>query len=161
MESRTNNKLKIMEMKILSVREIHEIKDQVIDYFSSKWSVSRVIYEDCISHSITTPNPLPQWYILVKNGEWIGCAGLVTNDFISRMDLYPWLCGLFIEEKHRGHSYGRLLIGKAMEDARAGGFSNVYLCTDHVGYYEKYGFEYLGTGYHPWDEESRIYGIHL
>ena len=43
------------------------------------------------------------------------------------------------------------------EDAAAAGFPAVYLCTDHVGYYEKYGFRHVGTGYHPWGDESRIY----
>jgi N-acetylglutamate synthase-like GNAT family acetyltransferase len=47
------------------------------------------------------------------------------------------------------------------QDAKVAGFQNLYLSTDHVGYYEKYGFKYIGNGYHPWDEESRIYEIAL
>ncbi|WP_422349121.1 GNAT family N-acetyltransferase [Flagellimonas sp.] len=96
-----------------------------------------------------------------NNGETIGCAGLITNDFISRMDLYPWICALFIEEKHRGKGYPIILIEKAKEDARKGGFQHIYLCTEHIGYYEKHGFQYVGQGYHPWEEESRIYGLQL
>ncbi|MCR9012973.1 GNAT family N-acetyltransferase [Gabonibacter chumensis] len=154
--------MEAVRLKILSVKEYPEIKDNAIEYISSKWSsVSRIIYDDCISHCMTTSAALPQWYILVKEDEWIGCAGLITNDFISRMDLYPWLCSLYIEECHRGHSYGRLLIERAIQDTKNTGFQNLYLSTEHVGYYEKYGFKYLGIGYHPWDEESRIYGITL
>lgn len=46
-------------------------------------------------------------------------------------------------------------------DAKNAGFIAVYLCTDHIGYYEKYGFEYIGDGYHPWKEISRIYKFTL
>jgi N-acetylglutamate synthase-like GNAT family acetyltransferase len=75
------------------------------------------------------------------------------------MDLYPWICALFIDEKHRGNKYASLLIEQAKEDANKAGFDHVYLSTDHVGFYERYGFIYIGQGYHPWGEESRIYQI--
>ena len=104
---------------------------------------------------------MPQWYLLEKEGEIIGCAGLITNDFISRGDLYPWLCALFIDENERGHAYSTLLINKAKSDAKEFGYQNLYLCTDHVEFYEKFGFEYIAQGYHPWEAESRIYGIEL
>lgn len=149
-------------MKILSIRENPEYKDQAISYFQQKWqSVWPVIYEDCINHCIGAASPLPQWYLLVNEEEIIGCAGLITNDFISRMDLYPWVCAIYIEEKHRGHHYGAILVEKSKADAKDAGFASLYLCTDHIGYYEKMGFEYIGQGYHPWGEESRIYQCKL
>ncbi len=106
-------------------------------------------------------NLLPQWYLLMDNDVIIGCAGLITNDFISRMDLYPWVCAIYIEEEYRGNAYGSILLEQAKKDAKEGGFSHLYLCTDHIGYYEKYGFEHIGAGYHPWGEMSRIYSISL
>lgn len=149
-------------MNIISVREQPQYAQQIIAYLQQCWSsISPIIYSDCVNHCIEAPNPLPQWYILEKDGIFIGCAGLITNDFISRMDLYPWLCGLFIHENHRGNNHGMILIEKAKEDARKFGFANMYLSTDRIGYYEKYGFSYIGDGYHPWDEQSRIYKIDL
>lgn len=149
-------------MRIISVRENPEYTDMAIAYFQWCWSsVLPIIYEDCITHSIDARNPLPQWYLLEKDGEIIGCAGLITNDFISRGDLYPWICALFIDEKHRGNAYATLLMDRAKSDAKKMGFDYVYLCTEHIGYYEKYGFQYIGQGYHPWGEESRIYEIAL
>jgi len=145
-------------MNIISVRENPEYKNKAIAYFQQSWKSMRpIIYEDCITHSIGARNPLPQWYLLEKGKKIIGCAGLITNDFISRGDLYPWICALFIDKNHRGNSYGALLLEKAKIDAQTAGFNHVYLCTDHVGYYEKYSFEYIGQGYHPWGGESRIY----
>ena len=149
-------------MKVISIRKNPERKNKAIEYFQSNWkSVSPIIYEDSINHCIDAINPLPQWYLLEKDNEIIGCAGLITNDFISRMDLYPWVCAVFVEKNYRGNAYGSLLIEKAKIDAKESGFKYLYLSTDHIGLYEKYGFEYIGQGYHPWNEESRIYKLEL
>lgn len=144
---------------IRSVREQPGVTDAAIAYIQSKWATeaSKAVYEDCIRHCADAQAPLPQWYLLYDGDRTIGCAGLIANDFISRMDLYPWVCSLYVELAYRGHGYGALLLEKALDDARASGFPRLYLCTDHVGYYERYGFEFLGMGHHPWGESSRIY----
>jgi N-acetylglutamate synthase-like GNAT family acetyltransferase len=150
-------------MNIISIRENSEYVEAGIKYFQEKWASqeSMMVYEDCIRHSIVTDNPLPQWYLMFDEERIIGCAGLITNDFISRMDLYPWICALYIDEKYRGKAYGSLFLDKIRRDGKILGYKQVYLCTEHIGYYEKYGFEYIGTGYHPWGEESRIYSSTL
>ena len=146
-------------MKILSVREHPGMCDRAIAYFQEKWASedSRMVYEDCIRMSIDSKTPLPEWYLMMDGEDIIGCAGLITNDFISRMDLMPWLCALYIEPEYRGHAYGSLLIDRIRSDAAKKGFDNIYLCSDHIGYYEKYGFERIGTGYHPWGETSGVF----
>jgi GNAT superfamily N-acetyltransferase len=149
----------VKDMKVISIKKYPEYKNRAISYFQNIWASkdSMMVYDDCITNCITTPNPLPQWYLLMDDDKIIGGAGLITNDFISRMDLYPWVCAIFIEKEHRGNAYGSILLAQAKADAKAGGFSHLYLCTDHIGYYEKYGFEYIGIGYHPWGDSSRIY----
>ncbi len=146
-------------MKVISVREKPENVFEFIKYFQNKWASeeSMAVYEDCIKNCIASKSPLPNWYLLKNDNEIIGCVGLITNDFISRMDLYPWLCALFVEEKYRGNNYGKLLIERCVEDTKKMGFEALYLATDHIGYYEHFGFEYLAEGFHPWGESSRIY----
>ncbi|WP_277017059.1 GNAT family N-acetyltransferase [Flavobacterium lindanitolerans] len=101
-------------MRILSVRQEPEYKDIAIKYLQQSWpEVSPIMYEDCISNCIGAEQFLPQWYLLEKDNEIIGCAGLITNDFISRGDLYPWICALYIDEEHRGNNYAALLLEKA------------------------------------------------
>ncbi|SCJ47115.1 Acetyltransferase (GNAT) family [uncultured Clostridium sp.] len=150
-------------MNIISIKKQPEYASIAIKYFQEKWASedSLKVYEDCINNCIIAQGPLPQWYLLYSNDEIIGCAGLITNDFISRMDLYPWVCALYIEEKYRGNSYGNILLDKAKKDALDAGFNKLYLCTDHIGYYEHYDFNYIGIGYHPWGDESRIYETKL
>ena len=146
-------------MKIISVRENPAFVETAITYFQKHWANedSAMVYDDCIRHCVTAETPLPQWYLLFDGETVVGCVGLITNDFISRMDLYPWLCALFIEPEYRGRALGSLLIEKCKEDSRKAGFPKLYLCTDHVGYYEHYGFTRIGTGYHPWGETSGIF----
>jgi len=150
-------------MRIINIREQVEYKDKAIEYIQSKWASKQNLrlYEDCIIHSLKTNSCLPVWYLLEDKGEIIGCAGLITNDFISRMDLWPWVCALYIEESYRGKSLGEQLLLKLKEDTKEAGFDNLYLCTNHVGYYEKYDFSYIGDGYHPWGSSSRIYKANL
>ncbi len=152
-----------MKMNVKSLRKYPHLRKIAIEYTQQKWASenSMMVYQDCINHSISTPSPLPHWYLLMDGGKVIGCAGLITNDFISRMDLYPWVCAVYIEEAYRGNNYVSLLLDAAKKDAKAGGFAHLYLATDHMGYYENFGFEYLATGYHPWGESSRIYYIAL
>ena len=145
--------------EVIAMREHPAMCDAAIAYFQEKWAdgSSRMVYDDCIRHSLTTENPLPRWYLLTDGSEIIGCAGLITNDFISRMDLWPWLAAVIVEEEYRGNALGSVLIRHAREHAASLGFDRLYLATDHIGYYEKYGFSYIADGYHPWGESSRIY----
>ncbi len=146
-------------MNIISVREQPDRASQFIAYFQDKWASeeSRPVYEECIRESLKSASALPEWYLLMEGEEIIGCAGMIANDFISRMDLYPWLCALYIEERHRGHAYGSLLIDHVRREAARKGYEHIYLCTDHVGFYECYGFRYIGDAHHPWGESSRVY----
>ena len=126
-------------MKIISLRQSTEYLQSAIAYFQDKWATeeSKMVYDDCLRSCLNAENPLPQWYLLLDNETIVGSAGLVTNDFNSRMDLYPWLAALYIEESYRGRNLG------------------------NIGYYEKFGFRYIGNCYHPWGETTRIYQIEL
>ena len=150
-------------MKIISVRKNPKYAEIMIAYFQKRWANEKTkkIYEDCITACVKTDKPLPHWFLLYDEDKIVGGAGLVTNDFISRMDLYPWLCALYIEEEYRGNNNGQILINAVKSAAKDSGYDELYLSTDHVGYYEKFDFEYIGQGYHPWGEDSRIYELKL
>jgi N-acetylglutamate synthase-like GNAT family acetyltransferase len=144
---------------IISLRQHPEQLERFIDFFVRHWH-NEAVYRDCLPACLNSSSALPQWYLLINHADdIIGGAGLITNDFISRMDLWPWLCALYIEEPYRGNAFGLQLIKYVRMEAARLGFAHLYLCTNHVGYYEKYGFEYIGDGAHPWQATSRLYHI--
>lgn len=145
--------------RILNVRDHPEVLDQAIDYFSSKWGIDRKIYEASISDSITTSRPLPRWYLMLDGDRIIGSYGLIENDFMVRKDLMPWLCALYVEESERRKGFGRELLEHGRQEAFNLGFPNVYLCTDHIGYYEKYGWRFFGMEDSEFDGKTRVYEI--
>ena len=146
----------IIETEIISLRSCPEKLELFCDYFSRHWGKSE-IYRNCMENALNANSPLPQWFLICSSSEIIGGCGLITNDFISRMDLFPWLCALFVEDRYRNQGLGKKLIEYSAQKASELGYENLYCCTDHIGYYEKCRFEYIGIGYHPWDETSRIY----
>ncbi len=150
-------------MRVISIREKPLYKDKAIHFFQEKWASPETLalYKDCIESSLTTTSPLPQWYLLENNNEIVGGCGLITNDFISRMDLFPWLCALYINEAFRGKHLAKLLIEKTIEDAKNLNFSHIYLCSDIEKFYEKFGFHYLATGYQITGDSIKIYALNL
>lgn len=144
---------------VLSVRESPEICRQAIAWFQQEWATedSAMVYDDAITRAIGAENPLPQWYLLRKGDAIIGGAGLIANDFISRCELYPWLCALSISPEERGRGYASALIDHIARHTKQLGFNQLHLCTDMTDFYEKTGFRYNGEGYHPWGEHSRVY----
>ena len=71
----------------------------------------------------------------------------------EKLDLF---CRYFSSRWGKPEIY-RNCIESALQSAWQLRYPALYCCTDHIGFYEKYHFEYIGTGYHPWDETSRIY----
>ena len=75
-----------------------------------------------------------------------------------RKDLLPWLCALYVEEDERARSLVQGCLPGVSEAAKLG-FEKVYLCTDHIGYYEKYGWSFFGMEESEWGDETRVYQI--
>ncbi|MDD4165395.1 MAG: GNAT family N-acetyltransferase [Eubacteriales bacterium] len=144
---------------IINIREHPDYFDRAVDYFSSKWGIDRQIYHDSISDSITTNNSLPRWYLMLEGDRIIGSFGLIENDFMVRKDLEPWLCALYVEESKRYKGFGGKLLSHGKSEAKKLEFDKLYLCTDHVGYYEKYGWQFFGMEESEFGGQTRVYEI--
>ena len=126
----------------VSLREKPELLNDAADWFHSKWHVPREAYEACMGAYLRRETELG-WYLCLDDGRIIGGLGVVENDFHDRKDLAPNICAVYTEEAYRRRGIAGRLLDMAVEDLRAKGVSPVYLLTDHVGFYERYGWTFL------------------
>jgi len=71
-------------------------------------------------------------------------VGLWRCDLISRQDLTPWLAALYVDEEFRSQGLGQQLQAFVLEQSRRSGFREVYLYAEFTGYYERFGWQYIG-----------------
>lgn len=150
-------------IKIVNVKNYAGGLDEAVRYIHGKWGSDENFdfYHDAMLHSSEPGKPLPRFFLLLKDKEIAGCYGLITNDFVSRHDLFPWFACLYVEESERGQELGRLMMEHAAKEAKESGFSAMYLVTDHEGYYERYGWRRIEDGYDPKGNRARIYEMEL
>ncbi|MCM1579407.1 MAG: GNAT family N-acetyltransferase, partial [Ruminococcus sp.] len=72
----------------------------------------------------------------------VSFASFAERDSIEDDSLSPWIGFVCTFPQYRGHRYMGRLIGHCEKIAAEHGVKAVYICTDHVGLYEKYGFSY-------------------
>ncbi|HEY1405810.1 MAG TPA: GNAT family N-acetyltransferase [Spirochaetota bacterium] len=144
---------------IINVKELDGGIDRGIAYIHSKWGneTNYSFYEDAITNSSLPGKKLPKFFLMINDGIIIGCCGLITNDFISRHDFYPWLACLFIEENQRKKGYAGLLMNAIESVAQTDGFETLYLTTQLDGYYEKYDWVRMEDGITFDGTPARIY----
>lgn len=96
--------------------------------------------------------------LLLMDGEQlVSFATLSRQDCIADERLYPWLGFLFTFPEYRGQGNAGKLLTYGADLAAKQGHKRVYLATDHVGFYERYGFVYMENRIDVWGEDSRIY----
>ena len=130
------------EYKIVTLRDRKDLADKAANWFHSKWGVPVEAYKECIDVYISNETEYG-WYLCLDGEKIIGGMGVIENDFHDRKDLTPNVCAVYTEEEYRGKRVSGNLLDYVVEDCRAHNISPVYLVTDHIGFYERYGWEFL------------------
>lgn len=89
-------------------------------------------------------NRIPQTFVAKLNNVIVGVYQFTMEDAPTRPDLYPWLCNLYVDELFRGSGIGKAMLESVKKNMKALKLKRIYLYTEHIGLYEKYGFEYQG-----------------
>lgn len=126
----------------ITLREQPGLIQPAAEWFHSKWGVPTQAYLDCMESYLQGETEYG-WYLCLDGNRIVGGLGVIENDFHDRKDLTPNVCAVYTEEEYRKQGIAGHLLNMAVEDLRGKGISPAYLVTDHTGFYERYGWEFL------------------
>ena len=141
----------------ISLREMPQNKERAAEWFHEKWGVPAEAYLSCMDEYLEGKTEYG-WYLCLSGEKIVAGLGVIDNDFHDRKDLKPNICAVYTEDAHRGKGIAGRLLNLAVEDLRSKGISPVYLLTDHVGFYERYGWQFFCRAQGDGEEHlSRLY----
>ena len=147
-----------MEYRIVSINQHPELLDRAAQWFHEKWGNPLEAYRESMEDSLKNGGSVPAWYVALAGERIVGGMGVIENDFHDRKDLAPNICAVYTEEDCRGQGISGKLLNHVCADMNEKGISTLYLLTDHTGFYERYGWEFLCMAQGDGEEEmSRIY----
>ncbi len=127
----------------------------------SDWRAGKYLYELLGTEKLQTLVGKDAKVLLLTDGKnLVSFCTLAEKDEILT-DLTPWIGFVYTFPNYRGGRRAGELLDYAESLAKKSGAKNVYISTDHVGLYEKYGYEFFKTAKTINGEDSRIYAKRL
>lgn len=140
-------------LKIYNIKEKQEFLREVAELTQKEWGKktnSKEEFEAKINKKISKiinnfDNPLYCKLVLLDDAVLIGFISIFPTEGKERKDLSPWYATMYVKEDYRRKGYSKILNTAILEEAKKRGFKKLYLKTDLINYYEKFGATFLDT----------------
>jgi len=142
---------------------------EIIDYFQSdrqahwrsqiascEWRAAGYLAQLLEENKLRETFQCEALYLLMDGEHLVSFLTLAQKDCVDA-SYGPWAGFVYTAPEYRGRRLAGLLMEHAAQAARRQGAQRLYVNTDHVGLYEKYGFTYLENRRTTYGEECRIY----
>lgn len=92
----------------------------------------------------TLRDQIPTTCVAVELGQAVGSVTLVAHDMDIRLDLSPWLAGVYVWPQARRHGVGSALVRHALGQVQRLGFPALYLYTHSARpFYKRLGWKVI------------------
>lgn len=134
----------VIFLRIINLKEENTYLEDYVKLCSLEWGSPKSDDEvkEKVS-SILSGDKVISVLGLVDDDTLIGFISLFKYDGDERRDLSPWYATMYVKDEFRGKGYSKLLNDAIINEARNLGYSKIYLKTDLVNYYEKFGAKYI------------------
>ena len=126
----------------VTLRQRPEYKEEAAAWFHAKWGVPQAAYLACMEAYLNHETEYG-WYLCLDGTRIAGGLGVIEHDFHNRADLTPNVCAVYTEKEYRCQGIAGQLLDLVVKDLKSKGIAPIYLITDHIGFYERYGWEFL------------------
>lgn len=140
-------------MRIVDLKENQNYLREIAVLTQKEWGekdLSAQEFENKVSHKIEKiisllDNERYCKLLLLEGEELIGFISMFPTDGDERQDLSPWYATMYVKSEYRGKGYSKILNDAILAEAKKRGFEKLYLKSELVNYYEKFGAKYIET----------------
>ena len=144
-------------MRIVSYFESEDRGELLEKLKRCDWSAARFLVELLTKGTFfDTLGGAGALYLMMDEEKLVSFATLTMQDSVRDESLFPWIGFVYTAPEYRGHRYAGQVLAHAEQEAAARGYRGVYIATDHVGLYEKYGYAYQENRVDCWGSDQRV-----
>lgn len=154
------------KITIKNLAETPHLIEKLAEYWNQEWSTDKskkgVEKQKISIENMLNADKAPFILVARHKQELAGSAALFLNDLDSRLDLSPWLGGIYTVTEYRGKGIATALIEEVLKNAKTLGYRKIYLHTEHAAdLYRKLGWKKLCDTKNDQGENSEIYYIDI
>lgn len=138
-------------MQIYNIKEKIKYLEEIIILSHNKWSNNKLNQDELNRYlknkvlkvkDILNRNDYCK-LVLLDNEKLVGFISIFPTDGDERKDLTPWYSTMYVKKEYRKKGYSKILNDAILKEAKIRGFDRLYLKTNLVNYYEKFGAVYI------------------
>lgn len=138
-----------MKFKTELVTDYNKINlGRLVDWMFNWWGIPDGKSIEWVTHYMKysfNKNKLPLTIVVFnEQNEEVAMCQVTMHDLDVRPDIYPYIANLYVQENYRGNGLVKVLLDKALSEAKKLGITELYIYTQHIGLYEKYGWKFIG-----------------
>ena len=135
-------------MNIVSIKHNDKFLGEYIKLCSLEWSTPKtknqmLEYIDSKKQEMYNGDKVIEILGLIDKDVLVGFISLFKHDGNNYLSLTPWYATMYVKKEYRGKGYSKLLNDALLKEAYKLGYDKVYLKTNLINYYEKFGAIYL------------------
>ena len=133
-------------MKIINIKNNTKYLKEYITLCYLEWSEKEkelTEYIDYKLRKLKIENNIILILGLVNHNKLVGFISLLKKDGDCEVKLTPWYATMYVKKEYRGRGYSRILNDALLEKSKKLGYTKVYLKSNLINYYEKFGAIYI------------------